>query len=121
MGSRFTPAAKSSESFASHSRTSRAGGASSSSASHGMSPEHMLELQSQVGNQQTMAMAQAPGSSLPHYDAIQKSFAGSGGDMKAPDSSASIQAEAYAQGSDIHVGSGQEKHLPHEAWHVVQQ
>ena len=34
---------------------------------------------------------------------------------------AQLNALAYAQGSDIHVASGQEKHLPHEAWHVVQQ
>ncbi|MNU85180.1 hypothetical protein D3C71_749180 [compost metagenome] len=34
---------------------------------------------------------------------------------------AQLQAHAYAQGTDIHVASGQEKHLPHEAWHVVQQ
>lgn len=34
---------------------------------------------------------------------------------------ADLQARAYAQGTDIHVASGQEKHLPHEAWHVVQQ
>lgn len=33
----------------------------------------------------------------------------------------SVQAHAYAQGRDIHLASGQEKHLPHEAWHVVQQ
>lgn len=32
-----------------------------------------------------------------------------------------LQAHAYAQGTDIHVAPGQEKHLPHEAWHVVQQ
>ena len=32
-----------------------------------------------------------------------------------------LNAYAYAQGNDIHLGSGQEKHLPHEAWHVVQQ
>ncbi|HVZ25409.1 MAG TPA: DUF4157 domain-containing protein, partial [Sediminibacterium sp.] len=37
------------------------------------------------------------------------------------DKPAQLQALAYAQGSDIHVGPGQEKHLPHEAWHVVQQ
>ncbi|PHN02209.1 eCIS core domain-containing protein [Flavilitoribacter nigricans] len=37
------------------------------------------------------------------------------------DKSAQLQAHAYAQGTDIHLGSGQEKHLPHEAWHVVQQ
>jgi len=34
---------------------------------------------------------------------------------------AQLQAFAYAQGNDIHVGPGQEKHLPHEAWHLVQQ
>ncbi|MCO7223404.1 DUF4157 domain-containing protein [Pleionea sp. CnH1-48] len=34
---------------------------------------------------------------------------------------AQLQAHAYAQGNDIHLSSGQEKHLPHEAWHVVQQ
>lgn len=34
---------------------------------------------------------------------------------------AQMQALAYAQGNEIHVGPGQEKHLPHEAWHVVQQ
>lgn len=32
-----------------------------------------------------------------------------------------VGALAYAQGRDIHLGPGQEKHLPHEAWHVVQQ
>jgi hypothetical protein len=34
---------------------------------------------------------------------------------------AQLNAHAYAQGTDIHVASGQEKHLAHEAWHVVQQ
>ncbi|UPZ14779.1 DUF4135 domain-containing protein [Flavobacterium humidisoli] len=37
------------------------------------------------------------------------------------DKPAQLNAHAYAQGSDIHLASGQEKHLPHEAWHVVQQ
>jgi Domain of unknown function (DUF4157) len=37
------------------------------------------------------------------------------------DKPAQLQAHAYAQGADIHLGAGQEKHLPHEAWHVVQQ
>ena len=31
------------------------------------------------------------------------------------------QALAYTQGTNIHVAPGQESHLPHEAWHVVQQ
>ena len=34
---------------------------------------------------------------------------------------AKVNALAYARGNDIHLGSGQEKHLPHEAWHTVQQ
>ncbi|GJL74124.1 DUF4157 domain-containing protein [Nitrosomonas sp.] len=34
---------------------------------------------------------------------------------------AQLNALAYAQGTEIHVASGQEKHLPHEAWHMVQQ
>lgn len=34
---------------------------------------------------------------------------------------ARVQALAYAQGTDIHLAPGQEQHLPHEAWHVVQQ
>lgn len=34
---------------------------------------------------------------------------------------APLQAHAFTQGTDIHVATGQEKHLAHEAWHVVQQ
>src|SRR3989338_6306134 len=37
------------------------------------------------------------------------------------DKPAQLNAHAYAQGTQIHLASGQEKHLPHEAWHVVQQ
>jgi hypothetical protein len=34
---------------------------------------------------------------------------------------AQLNALAFAQGNDIHLGPGQERHLAHEAWHVVQQ
>jgi hypothetical protein len=34
---------------------------------------------------------------------------------------AQLNAHAYAQGNQIHLAGGQEKHLAHEAWHVVQQ
>jgi hypothetical protein len=34
---------------------------------------------------------------------------------------AQLNAHAFAQGSEIHVAPGQERHVPHEAWHVVQQ
>lgn len=32
-----------------------------------------------------------------------------------------LNAHAYAQGNQIHIAPGQEKHLAHEAWHVAQQ
>lgn len=34
---------------------------------------------------------------------------------------ARVRALAYTQGTEIHLGPNQEKHLAHEAWHVVQQ
>jgi hypothetical protein len=34
---------------------------------------------------------------------------------------ARLGAHAYAQGQHIHLAPGQEAHLPHEAWHIVQQ
>lgn len=34
---------------------------------------------------------------------------------------AKLNARAYTQGADIHVAPGEQRHLPHEAWHVVQQ
>lgn len=34
---------------------------------------------------------------------------------------AQLNALAYTQGQEIHVAPGQEKHLPHEGWHIVQQ
>ena len=32
-----------------------------------------------------------------------------------------VGAHAFAQGRDIHLGPAADQHLPHEAWHVVQQ
>jgi Domain of unknown function (DUF4157) len=34
---------------------------------------------------------------------------------------AQLNALAYTRGDDIHLAPGQEQHLPHEAWHAVQQ
>lgn len=34
---------------------------------------------------------------------------------------AQLGAHAHADANTIHVGPGQDQHLPHEAWHVVQQ
>ncbi|SFR57909.1 eCIS core domain-containing protein [Anaeromicropila populeti] len=37
------------------------------------------------------------------------------------DKPSSLNALAYTQGSEIFVSPGQEQHVAHEAWHVVQQ
>jgi hypothetical protein len=37
------------------------------------------------------------------------------------DKPAQLNALAFAQGKDIHIAPGQEKHLGHEAWHLTQQ
>ena len=37
------------------------------------------------------------------------------------DKPAKLKAHAYAQGTNIYLGPGQEHLLPHEGWHVVQQ
>lgn len=34
---------------------------------------------------------------------------------------AQLKALAYTKGTDIYLGPGQQQHLPHETWHVVQQ
>ena len=37
------------------------------------------------------------------------------------DKPSQLNAHAYAQGTNIHLESGEEKHLPHETWQVVQE
>ncbi|WP_344826388.1 eCIS core domain-containing protein [Chryseobacterium ginsenosidimutans] len=34
---------------------------------------------------------------------------------------AQLESDTCSEGSDIHIDLDQEKHLPHEAWHIVQQ
>jgi hypothetical protein len=34
---------------------------------------------------------------------------------------AQLNAHAYAQGNQIHMGPGQSQHIAHETWHVAQQ
>lgn len=58
---------------------------------------------------------------LPHQQAIQAAFAARPVGPRAADPLANLQAHAYAQGAGIHLAPGQEQHVPHEAWHVVQQ
>jgi hypothetical protein len=94
--------------------------------------------------QQLMAMQRAANESLSHKGAVQRQesavnktgmpdqlkqgveqLSGVGMDdvkvHRNSDKPAQLNALAYAQGNDIHLGPGQEEHLPHEAWHVAQQ
>jgi hypothetical protein len=96
-------------------------------------PAALLALQRSAGNAATLAHLQrkkdeagANATGLP--DQLKSSIESLSGismddvqvHYNSPEPKA-LSAGAYAQGSDIHVAPGQEKHLPHEAWHVVQQ
>lgn len=116
----------------------------SSSSAASMSPAAMIQLQKTVGNKGVAQLLKAQNkasAASTTTDTIQRKPDQTGlpdslktgienlssqsmDDVKVHYNSAKpadLQAHAYAQGSDIHVGPGQEKHLPHEAWHVVQQ
>lgn len=76
-----------------------------------------------------MSRAKNSGSSnhvqIGHYGAIDKNVMADintkvQGDPGVP-SSVKVSAQAYAGGTNVHLGSGQEKHLAHELGHVVQQ
>jgi hypothetical protein len=41
--------------------------------------------------------------------------------VRMPGLTNNLNARAYANGTKIHIAPGQTKHLPHEAWHVVDQ
>ena len=94
-----------------------------------LTPANVLQLQGAVGNRavgRLMANAPAPAGGLPAP--LKSGMEGLSGmaldDVRVHYNSAKpaqVQASAYAQGSEIHVAPGQERHLPHEAWHVVQQ
>jgi hypothetical protein len=104
-----------------------------------LTPRAILQLQRTIGNRATMRIIQQrAGSSAPS----RPSTTGGGGlplplrtgieslsgvdmsDVQVHHNSSDagqVGALAYAQGNQIHLAPGQEKHLPHEAWHVVQQ
>jgi hypothetical protein len=110
-------------------------------------PELMLQMQQQFGNSHVSQVVQMAremtgqslkGESAPHGvqqenktglpDNLKTGIENLSGmamdDVKVHYNSAKpskLQALAYTQGTDIHVAPGQETHLPHEAWHVVQQ
>ncbi|XXY51690.1 DUF4157 domain-containing protein [Sorangium sp. So ce269] len=82
-----------------------------------------------AGGAAPMAVEEAPGpnrTGLP--DALKAGIESLSGlpldDVRVHYSSAApaqLEALAYTQGSEIHVAPGQERHVPHEAWHAVQQ
>ncbi|MFC4601164.1 DUF4157 domain-containing protein [Cohnella hongkongensis] len=122
MGTRLFQGSKS-ETNGSRARGNAQG---ASSASHGLPADRLLALQASIGNQAAMGMMEQGSSGLPDNlrSGIEKLSGYSMDDVKVhynSDKPAQLNALAYAQGSDIHMASGQEQHLPHEAWHVVQQ
>lgn len=89
-------------------------------------PEEEEPLQGQFGQVAQKAARQANNTGLPDkLKAGIEHYSGASLDgVKVHYNSAKpaqLNALAYAQGADIHLGPGQEQHLPHEAWHVVQQ
>ncbi|MFC4599573.1 DUF4157 domain-containing protein [Cohnella hongkongensis] len=102
-------------------------------ARHGADP--WLQLQQSIGNravsqllesQAGTASSGAGGAGLP--EDLKAGLEGLSGmdlsDVRVhynSDKPARIHALAYTQGSEIHIAPGQERHLPHEGWHAVQQ
>ena len=108
-----------------------------------LTPEKILALQRTAGNQavqrllaqrqaQTATTAPKPAEARPNRtgmpDGLKTGVETLSGisldDVRVHTNSpkpAQLNALAYTQGTDIHVAPGQEEHLPHEAWHVVQQ
>jgi hypothetical protein len=98
----------------------------------GLNGKPLQPIQTKQGSQAPIQAKQQPvqrnnnSNGLPHQ--LQSNMESMGGvdlsDVKVhrnSDKPAQLKAHAYAQGSDIHLAPGQDKHLPHEAWHVVQQ
>lgn len=91
--------------------------------------QYLTQLQSFAnGGESTAAPIQQPKNETGLPDQLKSGIENLGGfamdDVKVHYNSskpAQLQAHAYAQGTEIHIAPGQEKHLAHEAWHVVQQ
>ncbi len=102
-----------------------------------LSPVDVLQLQVALGNRAVSRLlsrraaahgstSQGRGRSLPRalQSGVERLAGVSLEDVTVHyDSSRPIEvgAVAYAEGSDIHLAAGQERELPHEAWHVAQQ
>jgi len=98
-----------------------------------MSAQDVLQLQAVIGNRGVRQLLAPRAAARPAQSAVLppplksgvESLSGlSMDDVRVHHGSAEparLQAHAFTQGSEIHLGPGQEKHLPHEAWHVAQQ
>lgn len=116
-----------------------------------LKPDHLSYLHRTVGNQGVIQLMRSVYASVLPADGIRQTpasespvrrkpnrtgmpdslkerlEAGSGVDLSDvrvhynSDKPARIQARAYTQGNEIHLGPGQERYLPHEGWHAVQQ
>ena len=102
-----------------------------------LSPQDVRQLQRAIGNRAVGRLLGQP----PHRPAVQQKPNGTGlpDGLKAGLENLSglsmdsvrvhynsakpkqLRALAYTQGTDIHLGPGQDRHLPHEGWHAVQQ
>ena len=105
---------------------------------HRVTPEHVLQLQRTIGNRAVgqflsemapkppPAPQAKPDTGLPNSlkAGIENLSGLAMDDVQVhynSDKPAEMRALAFTEGKDIHVARGQEQHLPHEAWHVVQQ
>lgn len=103
------------------------------SSSHAHAPAQVMQLQKTIGNQAVLQLLrknviQPKKNETGMPDTLKSGLESLSGidlsDVKVhyqSDKPKQIGALAYAQGTDIHLGPGQEHHLPHEGWHVVQQ
>ncbi|UED73238.1 DUF4157 domain-containing protein [Brevibacillus sp. DP1.3A] len=87
---------------------------------------HILQLQSTIGNRAVNRMVNGNNTGLP--DHLKTGLERLSGLDLSPvkvhynsDKPAQLQAHAFAEQNEIHIAPGQEKYLPHEGWHVVQQ
>ncbi len=102
-----------------------------------LSSRHVLQLQRTLGNQAASRLLKRTVQQKEKHDG--KNITGMPDDLKMgvenlsgltmddvkvhynSDKPAELHASALTQGTEIYMGSEQERHLPHEAWHVAQQ
>src|ERR1041384_8026231 len=91
-------------------------------------PAQLIRLQRMIGNQAVNRLISRKTNTTGMPDALKSGVESLSGlsmdDVQVHYNSsepAKLHALAYSQGGDIHLQQGAEKHLRHEAWHVIQQ